>query len=114
MSKVVVIPAVERTKVVRTEAPKVAVELTPTEAYHLYALLSCGVLVSSLRSLGLERLQAQLQSQFFGDWRGEAKLALGKWSPSEVGFGEQRPLDLHAERGTKIAERLQQLEKVDA
>lgn len=96
MSKVAVIPAVQRTKVVRVEPPKVALELTPSEAYHLYALMSCGVLVSSLRRLGLERLQEQLSRTFFpGSGIGSA-LDLGSWRPAEIGFGEQRPLDLHA------------------
>ncbi len=114
MSKVKVIPAVESTRVVRTAPPKVALELTPTEAYHLYALLSCGVLVTSLRSIGLENLQNQLDRTFFPRCGMDSELNLGVWRPSEIGFGEQRPLDLIAERGTKIAERLQQLEKCDA
>lgn len=114
MSKVKVIPAVESTRVVRTEPPKVALELTPTEAYHLYALLSCGVLVTSLRRIGLENLQNQLNRTFFPGSGRDSELDLGKWRPSEIGFGEQRPLDLVAERDTKIAEHLQQLEKVDA
>lgn len=114
MSKVKVIPAVESTRVVRTEPPKVALELTPTEAYHLYALLSWGVLVTGLRRIGLENLQNQLNNTFFPGIGGDSELDLGKWCPSEIGFGEQRPLNLVAERDTKIAERLQQLEKVDA
>lgn len=114
MSKVKVIPAVESTRVVRTEPPKVALELTPTEAYHLYALLSCGVLVSSLRRIGLENLQNQLNRAFFPSSSGDSELDLGKWRPSEIGFGEQRPLDLSAESGTHIAQRLFELEKCDA
>ena len=114
MSKVKVIPAVESTRVVRTEPPKVALELTPTEAYHLYALLSCGVLVTSLRGIGLEGLQNQLNHTFFPGSRGGSALDLGPWRASEIGFGEQRPLALSAESGTRIAQRLLELEKCDA
>lgn len=114
MSKVKVIPAVKSTRVVRTAPPKVELELTPSEAYHLYALLSCGVLSVSLRRIGLENLQNQLNLTFFPGGCRDSELALGAWYPAEIGFGEQRPLALVAERDTKIAERLQQLEKVDA
>lgn len=116
MSKVKVIPAVESTRVVRTEPPKVALELTPTEAYHLYAVLSAALTCTSLDKLSLRSLQYQLEAQFF-DMSGRAKdvpLDLGPWRPSAIGMNAQRPLDFFAERGTKIAERLQQLEKVDA
>lgn len=112
MSKVKVIPAVESTRVVRTEPPKVALELTPTEAYHLYALLSCGVLVTSLRHIGLENLQNQLNRTFFPGRLGDSELDLGRWRPSDIGFGEQRPLDLHACR--TFARTLAELEKCDA
>lgn len=114
MSKVKVIPAVESTRMVRTEPPKVALELTPTEAYHLYALLSCGVLVTSLRSIGLENLQNQLNRTFFPGSARNSELDLGAWCPAEIGFGEQRPLALSAESGTRIARRLFELEKCDA
>lgn len=115
MSKVNVIPAVESTRVVRTKAPKVELELTPTEAYHLYALLSCGVLVSALRRIGLESLQGQLGRVFFpGSYGNSSELDLGKWRPSEIGFGNQRPLDLSAVSDTHIAQRLFELEKCDA
>lgn len=114
MSKVKVIPAVESTRVVRTEPPKVALELTPTEAYHLYALLSYGVVVSSLRRMGLYNLQTQLYRMFFPGSCRDSELDLGVWRPSEIGFGKQRPLDLMAERDTEITKRLQQLEKCDA
>lgn len=112
MSKVKVIPAVESTRVVRTEPPKVALELTPSEAYHLYVLLSCGVLVSSLRRIGLEGLQKQLDRTFFPGSGGDSELDLGKWRPADIGFGEQRPLDLHACR--TFARTLAELEKCDA
>lgn len=117
MSKVKVIPAVESTRVVRTEPPKVALELTPTEAYHLYAVLSAGLTYTSLDKLSLSSLQRQLEAQFFdmsGRFLGHTPLDLGPWRPSAIGMNAQRPLDFVAERGTKIAERLQQLEKVDA
>lgn len=112
MSKVKVIPAVESTRVVRTEPPKVAFELTPTEAYHLYALLSCGVLVTSLWHIGLENLQNQLNLTFFPGRLGDSELDLGAWRPAEIGFGEQRPLDLHA--CMAFARTLSELEKCDA
>lgn len=116
MSKVAMIPAVVRTKLVRTEAPKIAVELTPTEAYHLYAVLSAGLTRTSLDKLSLSSLQLQLEAQFFdmSDRSRIAPLDLGPWTPSAIGMNNQRPLDLVAERDTKIAERLQQLEKCDA
>lgn len=116
MSKVKVIPAVESTRVVRTEPPKVALELTPTEAYHLYAVLSAALTYTSLDKLGLSSLQRQLEAQFF-DMSGQARnapLDLGPWRHSAIGMNDQRTLNLVAERDTKIAERLQQLEKVDA
>lgn len=96
----------------RTEPPKVELELTPTEAYHLYALLSCGVRVSSLRRIGLENLQNQLNRMFFHGSCRDSALHLGAWHPAEIGFGEQRPLDLHA--CTTFAQTLAKLEKVDA
>lgn len=112
MSKVKVIPAVESTRVVRTEPPRVALELTPSEAYHLYALLSCGVLTTSLRRIGLEKLQNQLNSTFFPGIGRDSELDLGVWHPSEIGFGEQRPLDLHA--CMTFARTVAKLEKCDA
>lgn len=116
MSKVKVIPAVESTRVVRTEPPKVALELTPTEAYHLYVVLSAGLTHTSLDKLSLSSLQRQLEAQFFdmSDRARNAPLDLGPWRPSAIGMNDQRPLNLVAERDTRIAERLQQLEKVDA
>lgn len=116
MSKVKVIPAVESTRVVRTEPPMVALELTPTEAYHLYAVLSEGLTYASLDELSLSSLQRQLAVQFFdgSDRARNAPLDLGPWRPSAIGMNAQRPLNFVAERGTKIAERLQQLEKCDA
>lgn len=116
MSKVKVIPAVESTRVVRTAPPKVALELTPTEAYHLYAVLSAGLTYASLEKLSLSSLQRQLEAQFFdmSGRAGNAPLDLGPWRISAIGMNNQRALNFVAERGTKIAERLQQLEKVDA
>lgn len=112
MSKVKVIPAVESTRVVRTEPPRVALELTPSEAYHLYALLSCGVLTTSLRRIGLENLQNQLTRTFFPGTYGSSELDLGEWGPADIWFGAQRPLDLHACK--TFARTVAELEKVDA
>lgn len=96
------------TKVV--EPASLTVTLTPTEAYHLYALLSCGVLCSSLDSLGLTKLQRGLERQFYGT----GPLAIGpSWEPCDVGCN-QVPLDLHAERNPNVLRHLNKLEKVDA
>lgn len=112
MSKVKVIPAVESTRVVRTAPPKVELELTPTEAYHLYALLNWGVRVTSLRRIGLENLQNQLNLTFFPGSGRDSELDLGKWRPAEIGFGAQRPLDLHT--CMAFSRTLSELEKCDA
>lgn len=112
MSKVTTTPAVEETRTVRTKAPSVVIELTPSEAYHLNCLLSCCVLVSSLRRLGLERLQTQLAQQFFTSFGQLSPLDLGKWRPAEVGMGDQRPLDLHA--CMTFARTIAEREKCDA
>ena len=111
MSRVTVIPAVERTKVVRTEAPKVAVELTPTEAYHLYALLSAGVTCRSLKDVGLVSLHAGLERQLFGDM---PCAVAPKWRASDVVGGACTPLNLYKTNDPVIVGRLRELEKVDA
>ena len=99
------------TKVV--EPASLTVTLTPTEAYHLLALLSCGVLCSSLNAMGLEKLQKGLDRQFYGD----GPLAIrpsNDWLPFDIGMGGQRPLDLHAEYNPSVLAHLRELEKVDA
>lgn len=97
------------TKVV--EPASLTVTLTPTEAYHLYALLSCGVLCGSLDNLGLTKLQRGLERQFYG----AGPLAISSsWEPFDVGWGNQTPLDLHAERNPNVLHNLRKLEKVDA
>lgn len=97
------------TKVV--EPASLTVTLTPTEAYHLHALLSCGVLCSSLHSIGLDRLQKGLERQFYGN----GPFAIDpRWQPIDVGFNNQVPLDLRAERNPDVIQHLRELEKVDA
>jgi len=95
------------------EPASLTITLTPTEAYHLFALLSCGVLCSSLNALGLEKLQKGLERQFYGS----GPLAISSsssWEPFDVGWNNQAPLDLHRECNPKVLHHLHKLEKVDA
>lgn len=93
------------------EPASLTVTLTPTEAYHLFALLSCGVLCSSLNVLGLDKLQKGLERQFYGN----GPLAISSsWEPFDVGWNNQVPLDLHAERNENVLHHLRKLEKGDA
>ena len=95
------------------EPASLTITLTPTEAYHLFALLSCGVLCSSLNAMGLEKLQKGLASQFYGD----GPLAIrprNDWLPFDIGWGRQQPISLHAERNPQVFKHLRELEKVDA
>ena len=95
------------------EPASLTVTLTPTEAYHLFALLSCGVLCSSLHAVGLEKLQKGLERQFYG----AGPLAIrpdNDWLPFDIGWGQQQPISLHAERNPQVVKHLHKLENVDA
>lgn len=95
------------------EPASLTVTLTPTEAYHLFALLSCGVLCTSLSAMGLDKLQKGLERQFYGD----GPLAIrshNDWLPFDIGWNKQQPLTLHAEYNQQVVKHLRELEKVDA
>ena len=93
------------------EPASITVTLTPTEAYHLYSLLSGGVTCRSLKDVGLANLQTGLERQMFGD--GPCAVA-PKWHLSDVVGQECTPLHLYKTRDLQVLARLRDLEKVDA
>ena len=97
------------TKVV--EPASLTVTLTPTEAYHLYALLSAGVTCRSLKDVGLDGLQVELERQLFGDM---PCAVATKWRASDVVSEACTPLNLYKTTDPVIVTRLRELEKVDA
>lgn len=97
------------TKVV--EPASLTITLTPTEAYHLYALLSAGVTCRSLENVELTKLTGGLERQLFGD--GPCAVAT-EWRASDVVREECAPLNLYKTNDPVIVSRLCELEKVDA